>query len=36
MKIELKQTKEFYASGFQGVSKRWDKCLNVQGYYAEK
>jgi hypothetical protein len=25
-----------YASGFQGLVKRWDKCLNVQGDYVEK
>jgi histone-lysine N-methyltransferase SETMAR len=30
------QPKEFYAAGFQGLVKRWDKCLNVQGDYAEK
>jgi hypothetical protein len=23
--------KEFYAAGFQGLVKRWDKCLSVQG-----
>jgi hypothetical protein len=27
------QPKEFYAAGFQGLVKRWDKCLNVQGDY---
>jgi hypothetical protein len=25
------QPKEFYAAGFQGLVKRWDKWLNVQG-----
>jgi hypothetical protein len=30
------QPKEFYAAGFQGLVKRWDKCLNVQGDYVEK
>jgi histone-lysine N-methyltransferase SETMAR len=30
------QPKEFYATGFQGLVKRWDKCLIVQGDYAEK
>jgi hypothetical protein len=30
------QAKEFYAAGFQGLVKRWDKCLNVQGDYVEK
>jgi hypothetical protein len=31
-----KQPKEFYAAGFQGLVKRWDKCLCVQGDYVEK
>jgi len=30
------QPKEFYAAGFQGLVKRWDKCLNLYGDYAEK
>jgi hypothetical protein len=30
------QPKEFYAAGFQGLVKRWDKFLNVQGDYVEK
>jgi hypothetical protein len=30
------QLKEFYAAGFQGLVKRWDKCLNVQVDYVEK
>jgi hypothetical protein len=30
------QPKEFYAADFQGLVKRWDKCLNVQGDYVEK
>jgi hypothetical protein len=30
------QPKEFYAAGFQGLVKRWAKCLNVQGDYVEK
>jgi hypothetical protein len=30
------QSKEVYAAGFQGLVKLWDKCLNVQGDYAEK
>jgi hypothetical protein len=30
------QPKEFYAAGFQGLVKRWDKCLNVQVDYVEK
>jgi len=30
------QPKEFYAAGFQGFVKRWDKCLNVYGDYVEK
>jgi len=30
------QPKEFYAAGFQGLVKRWDKCLNLYEDYAEK
>jgi hypothetical protein len=30
------QPKKWYAAGFQGLVKRWDKCLNVQGDYVEK
>jgi hypothetical protein len=30
------QPKEFYAAGFQGLVKRWGKCLNVQGDYVQK
>ena len=30
------QLKEFYAAGFQGLVKRWDKCLNLYGDYVEK
>jgi hypothetical protein len=30
------QPKGFYAAGFQGLVKRWEKCLNVQGDYVEK
>jgi len=30
------QTKEFYAAGFQGLVKWWDKCLNLYGDYVEK
>jgi hypothetical protein len=30
------QPKEVYAAGFQGLVKRCDKCLNVQGDYVEK
>jgi len=30
------QPKEFYAAGFQGLVKRWDKCLNLFGDYVEK
>ena len=29
------QPKEFYAAGFQGLVKRWDKCLNLFGDYVE-
>jgi histone-lysine N-methyltransferase SETMAR len=31
-----RQPKDFFAAGFQGLVKRWDKCLNVQGDYVEK
>ena len=30
------QPKEFFAAGFQGIVKRWDKCLNLYGDYVEK
>jgi hypothetical protein len=30
------QPKEFYATRFQGIVKRWDKRLSVQGDYVEK
>ena len=30
------QPKEFFAAGFQGLVKRWDKCLNLYGDYIEK
>jgi hypothetical protein len=30
------QTKVFLAAGFQGLVKRWDKCLNLYGDYVEK
>jgi hypothetical protein len=30
------QPKERYTAGFQGLVKRWDKRLNVQGDYVEK
>ena len=30
------QPEEFYAAGFQGLVKRWDKCLNLYGDYTEK
>jgi hypothetical protein len=30
------QPKEFYAAGFQGLVKRWDKYLNLYGDYVEK
>ena len=30
------QPKEFYAADFQGLVKRWDKCLNLYGDYVEK
>ena len=30
------QPKEFFAAGFQGLVKRWDKCLNLYRDYVEK
>jgi hypothetical protein len=30
------QPQEFYATGFQGLVKRWDKYLNLYGDYVEK
>jgi hypothetical protein len=30
------QPKEFYAAGFHGLVKQWEKCLNVQGDYVEE
>jgi hypothetical protein len=30
------QPREFYAACFQGLVKRWDKCLSVQGDFLEK
>ena len=30
------RAKEFFAAGFQGLVKRWDKCLNLYGDYVEK
>jgi len=30
------QPKEFYATGFQGLLKQWDECLNLYGDYVEK
>jgi hypothetical protein len=30
------QPKEFFAAGFQGLVKRWDKCLNLYGDCVEK
>jgi hypothetical protein len=29
-------SKEFYATGFQGLVKWWDKCFNLYGNYVEK
>jgi len=30
------QPQEFYAAGFQGLVKWWDRCLNLYGDYVEK
>jgi hypothetical protein len=32
----IQQSKEFYGTGFDAAVKRWDKCINVPGGYAEK
>jgi hypothetical protein len=31
-----KQSKDFYAVGFEALVKRWDKFINVGGGYVEK
>jgi hypothetical protein len=31
-----RQSKDFYAAGFDAQVKRWDKCINVGGGYAAK
>jgi hypothetical protein len=33
---ETKQSRDFYAAGFDAQVKRWDKCINVGGRYVEK
>ncbi|GBN04658.1 hypothetical protein AVEN_98242-1 [Araneus ventricosus] len=30
------QSKEFYAAGIRKLTRRWGKCINVNGYYVEK
>jgi len=30
------QPQEFYATGFQGLVKQWDKCLNLYRDYVKK
>ncbi|GBO19515.1 hypothetical protein AVEN_255991-1 [Araneus ventricosus] len=30
------QPKEFYAAGIRALIERWDKCINIDGDYAEK
>jgi hypothetical protein len=30
------QSKDFYATSFDALIKRWDKCINVSGGYVEK
>jgi hypothetical protein len=30
------KSKDFYAAGFDGLVKRWDKCISVGGAYVEK
>jgi hypothetical protein len=31
-----KESKDFYAPGFDALVRRWDKCINVGGGYVEK
>jgi hypothetical protein len=31
-----KQSKDFYATGFEALAKQWNKCINVDGGYVEK
>jgi hypothetical protein len=31
-----KQSKDFYAAGFDTLANRWDKCINVGGGYVKK
>jgi hypothetical protein len=31
-----KQSKDFYAAGFEALVKQWDKCTNVAREYVEK
>jgi hypothetical protein len=31
-----KQSKDFYAAGFNALVKRWDKCFSVVGGYVKK
>jgi hypothetical protein len=35
-KLVIKQSKDFYAAGFDAPVKRWDKCINVGGEYGNK
>lgn len=30
------QTKNFQAAGFETLTQRWDKCVNIGGDYTEK
>jgi hypothetical protein len=31
-----RESKDFYAPGFDALVKRWDKCISVDGGYVEK
>jgi hypothetical protein len=35
-KWKRQQSKDFYAAGFEALTKRWDKCVKVDGGYVEK
>ena len=34
--VEIATPEMFFGAGFQGLVKRWDKCLNLYGDYVEK
>jgi hypothetical protein len=36
VETEMRKSEDFYAEGSDALVKRWDKCINVGGGYAEK